>query len=75
MILTVKNIKDGRVVLKHKDFDRFYVSDPIEIVDINTELYTTDDLGEAYDVLEATKYHWAGINVDGWRIIKYEELS
>lgn len=75
MSWTVKNIKDGRVVLKHKDFDRFYVSDPIEIVDINTELYTTDDLGEAYDVLEATKYHWAGINVEGWRVIKYEELS
>ena len=75
MIWAVKNIKDGRVVLKHKDFGRFYVSDPIEIVDINTELYTTDDLSEAYDVLEATKYHWAGINVDGWRVIKYEELS
>lgn len=75
MSWTVKNIKDGRMVLKHKDFDRFYVSDPIEIADINTELYTTDDLSEAYDVLEATKYHWAGINVDGWRVIKYEELS
>ena len=70
MSWAVKNIKDGRVVLKHKDFDRFYVSDPIEIADINTELYTTDDLGEAYDVLEATKYHWAGINVDGWRVVE-----
>ena len=75
MSWTVKNIKDGRVILKHKDFDRFYVSDPIEIADINTELYTTDDWSEAYDVLEATKYHWAGVNVDGWRVIKYEELS
>ena len=70
MSWTVKNINDGRVVLKHKDFDRFYVSDSIEIADINTELYTTDDLSEAYDVLEATKYHWAGINVDGWRVVE-----
>ena len=72
---TIKNIKDGRVVLKHKDFDRYYVSDPIMITDMETELYTTEDLEQAYEVLEATKYHWAGINVDGWRVIKYEELS
>lgn len=70
MSWTVKNIKDGRVVLKLKDFDRFYVSDPIEIADINIELYTTDDLSEAYDVLEATKYHWAGTNVNGWRVVE-----
>ena len=66
----VKNIKDGRVVLKHKEFDRYYVSDPIMIADIETELYTTEDLGQAYEVLEATKYHWAGINVDGWRVVE-----
>ena len=70
MIWAVKNIKDGRVVLKHKEFDRYYVSDPIMITDIETELYTTKDLGQAYEVLEATKYHWAGINVDGWRVVE-----
>ena len=67
----VKNIKDGRVVLKHKKFDRFYVSDLIAIPDLDTELYTTEDINEAYDVLEATKYYWTGINVeDGWRVIE-----
>lgn len=70
MIWAVKNIKDGRVVLKHKDFDRYYVSDPIMITDLETELYTTEDLEQAYEVLEATKYHWAGINVDGWRVVE-----
>ena len=75
MLWMVKNIKDGRVVLKHKDFDRYYVSDPTMITDMDTELYTTEDLGQAYEVLEATKYHWAGINVNDWRVIEYEELS
>ena len=70
MLWTVKNIKDGRVVLKHKDFDRYYVSDPIMITDMETELYTTEDLEQAYEVLEATKYHWAGVNVDGWRVVE-----
>ena len=67
MMWMIKNIKDGRVVLKHKNFDRYYVSDSIII---DTVLYTTEDLKEAYEVLEATKYHWSGINVDSWRIIK-----
>jgi hypothetical protein len=66
----VKNIKDGRVVLKHNKYDRFYVSDPIAIPDLDTELYTTEDINEAYDVLKATQYHWAGISVDGWRVVE-----
>ncbi len=70
MSWTVKNIKDERVVLKHKDFDRFYVSDPIMITDMETKLYTTDDLEQAYEVLEGTKYHWTGTNVDGWRVVE-----
>lgn len=70
MSWTVKNIKDGRVVLKHKEFDRYYVSDSIMITDIETELYTTEDLEQAYEVLEATKYHWAGINVNDWRVVE-----
>ena len=70
MSWTVKNVKDGRVVLKHKDFDRYYVSDPIMITDMETELYTTEDLEQAYEVLETTKYHWAGTNVDGWRVVE-----
>ena len=70
MSWTVKNIQDGRVVLKHKKFDRYYVSDPIMITDMETELYMTEDLEQAYEVLEATKYHWAGINVDGWRVVE-----
>ena len=75
MIWRVKNIKDGRVVLKHKEFDRYYVSDPIMITDMETEteLYTTEDLDQAYKVLEVTKCRWAGINVDGWRVVSEGE--
>jgi len=70
MIWMVKNIKDGRVVLKHKKFDGFYVSDPIIIPDLDTELYTTEDINEAYDVLRATQCHWFDINVDSWRVVE-----
>ena len=70
MIWMVKNIKDGRVVLKHKKFDRFYVSDPIIIPDLDTELYTTEDINEAYDVLKAIQYHWAGINLGYWMVVE-----
>lgn len=70
MIWMVKNIKDGRVVLKHKKFDRFYVSDPIAIPDLDTELYTTEDINEAYDILRATQYNWSGINVNHWKVVE-----
>lgn len=72
MIWMIKNIKDGRVVLKHKKFDRFYVGDPIVISDLDTEteLYTTEDINEAYDVLRATQYHWSGINVNHWKVVE-----
>lgn len=66
----IKNIKDGRVILKHKNFGRFYVSDPIVIPDLDTELYTTEDINEAYDVLRATQYHWPGINVNHWKVVE-----
>ena len=70
MTWMVKNIKDGRVVIKHKKCDRFYVRDPIMIADLDTALYTTDDINEAYDVLRATQYHWAGINRDHWKVVE-----
>ena len=75
MIWIIKNIKDGRVVLKHKEFDRYYVSGPIKITDnIETELYTTRDLEQAYNVLEAIKYlnyrYCAGINANDWRVVE-----
>ncbi len=70
MTWMVKNIKDGRVVIKHKKYDRFYVSDPIMIADLDTELYTTDDINEACDVLRVTQYHWAGINVNYWKVVE-----
>lgn len=72
MIWMVKNTNDNRVVLKHKQFDRYYVSNLISILDNVDELqlFTTKDIEEAYKVLEATKFHWAGINVDKWRVVE-----
>lgn len=72
MVWMVKNIKDNRYVLKHKQFDRFYVSDPIRILDNDNELklFTTEDINEACDVMMATKMHWAGINADGWKVVE-----
>lgn len=40
------------------------------IADLDTELYTTADINEAYDVLRATQYHWAGINRDYWKVVE-----
>ena len=70
MMWMIKNIKDGRVVLKHKKFDRYYVSDPIMINHIDTVLYVTEDIKEVYEVLEATRNNWAGINVNDWKVVE-----
>ena len=69
MIWMIKNIKDGRVVFKHKEFDRYYVSD-FSTISQDMSLYTTEDIKEAYEVLEAVKYHWAGINMNYWEVVE-----
>jgi len=69
MIWMVKNIKDDRVVLKHKDYDRYYVGS-FDDCDCKLKLFTTKNIDKAYDVLETTKFHWAGINVDSWRVVE-----
>ena len=69
MIWMVKNIKDDRIVLKHTKYDRYYVGS-FGDCDCNLKLFTTKNIDKAYDVLEATKYHWAGINVDGWKVVE-----
>ena len=69
MIWMVKNIKDDRVVFKHTKYDRYYVGS-FGDCDCKLKLFTTEHLKEARKVLEATKFHWSGINVDGWRVVK-----
>lgn len=70
----IRNVKDGRVVTVGKNEGRFYVRNSGNVSD-ELELFITDDIKEAYDVLEATKSAWAGINVDAWRIIDIGEVG
>lgn len=68
MTYSVVNLADDRCVFKHKEFDRYYARDRWS-GDPNLEIFITDDLSEAYNVLEATKAHWAGINCNAWAIV------
>lgn len=70
MTWMIKNIKDNRVVLKHKDYDSYCVGS-FDDCDCKLKLFTTKNIDKAYNVLEAAiKYHWAGINVDGWKVVE-----
>lgn len=69
MKYSVVNLADDRCVFKHKKFDRYYARDRW-YSDPHLEMFETDDLSEAYNVLEAAKAHWwAGINYDAWAIV------
>lgn len=68
MTYSVVNLADDRCVFKHKEFDRYYARDRWDS-DPHLEMFETDDLSEAYNVWEATKAHWAGINRDAWAIV------
>lgn len=66
-VYSIKN-KDGRVVRKHKKFDRYYVRGAEEWLDDLMD-YKTTDINEAKSVLESTKKNWG----DGWEIVEVEE--
>lgn len=67
-IYSVVNLADDRCVFKHKEFDRYYVRDRLDS-NPHLKMFETDDLSEAYNVWEATKAHWAGINCNSWAIV------
>lgn len=67
-VYSIKN-KDGRVVRKHKKYDRYYVRYGEEWLD-DLKDYKTKDINKAKSVLEATKKNWSD---DGWEIVEVEE--
>ena len=67
-VYSIKN-KDGRVVRKHKKFDRYYVRGAEEWLDDLID-YKTKDINKAKSVLEATKKNWGD---DGWEIVEVDE--
>lgn len=48
---------DGRIVTKHKSFDRYYVQYP-DFCDEELEVFETENIEEAKSVLEATRRAW-----------------
>lgn len=59
---------DGRVVAKHKKFERCYVQHE-PIYDEDLEVFETEDLDYAMSWLEATRSHWG----DSFMIITKDE--
>lgn len=55
---------DGRIVTKHKRFERFYVKYP-HFADDELERFETESREEAEKALEATNRNW-----DGFRIVE-----
>lgn len=48
---------DGRIVTKHKRFDRYYVQYS-DFCDKELEVFETENIEEAKSVLEATRRAW-----------------
>lgn len=73
MSYIVKNIIDRRIVAKHKNYDRYYVRGGVDDIPEGLELFITDDLEKANNILKSTQHTWAGINVEGWRVANREK--
>ena len=69
MMWMIKNIKDGRVVLNHKRYDRVYIGS-LDDCDCEIKLFMTKNIDEAYDVLRAIQHRWSGINVNYWKVVE-----
>ena len=53
---------DGRIVTKHKHFERFYVKYP-NFEDDELERFETESRKEAEEALEATNRNWTGFRI------------
>ena len=70
MQYSIYNTKDKRLVFKHKRFNRYYVQDFYNSYD-ELEIYTTDNISDAEEVLKLTKKYWNGLNVAYWKVVEF----